>query len=173
MDEKSTPAPNPYVIIGGPKYVRELQILLQDTADLTFVGDADTARAAAAVAATGKAELAVIDANVGGPAQGIQFARDILHYIPGCGVILTAQNFDARLAMHLWVYGRETWSVITNASLKNPDNMNSCIQSAIRNMPWIEPGIQRVMKPMGARPAKLADRERLLLDNDTQSSAAM
>ena len=75
--------------------------------------------------------------------------------------------------MHLWVYGRDTWSVITNASLKNPDTMNACIQSAIRNMRWVEPGIQRVMKPLGVRPPKLADRERLLLDTDTMPSMAM
>ncbi len=158
------------VIVGSPIVTIELSKLLQAEPDLQVVGKANTPKDAMAVVNQFGAELAVIETDFGGTAQGLLLARSMNERSPGCGIMLVCGPFTETLARYLWVYGTESWSVITAATAKNARHISEAVSSAVHGMTWVEPGVRRDLEKYGPRPRSMDERRLMLLDAASEAA---
>ena len=137
---------------------------LAGQAGVEVVATAESARDAVAAVTTHRAELAMVEVGVAGVMERAMLARAVVNRSPGCGIMLVCSTLTEPVARSLWVYGTESWSVITGASSKNPEQMAEAVRSAVRGMLWVEPGVRRVMASFGPRPKSIEERRLLMLD---------
>jgi hypothetical protein len=124
----------------------------------------------AAVALHG-AEMVIIELEFGGPAAGVLLARSIMDRNPSCGIMMVCRNFTGPVARHFWVYGTESWSVITGATSKSPAHVAEAVNSAVRGMIWVEPGVRRTLAAFGPRPKSIEERRQKMLDDSAAAAA--
>ena len=159
------------VLIGSKVFTLKLDKALADEASMQIVASADTQRDALAAAVTHGAELVIVELEFGGPVQGIFLSRVIMDRAPDCGIMLICRTFTDTVARHLWVYGTESWSVLTGATSKNPAHVAEAVNSAVRGMTWVEPGVRRALAEFGPRPKSIEERRQLMLDDTATTSA--
>lgn len=151
------------VLVGARVFNLRLGNLLSNESSVDIVATADTDRAALGAAALNGAELVVVEMEFGGPVQGIFIARSIMERTPDCGIMIVCRTMTENAARHLWVYGTESWSVLTGASAKNPAQVVDAVNSAVRGMTWIEPGVSRKLSEFGHRPESIEERRQAIL----------
>jgi DNA-binding NarL/FixJ family response regulator len=158
------------VIVGSPIFTIKLAKSLSGEEGLEVVGKANTPKDAMAVVNQAGAELAVVETDFGGVAQGILLARSMHERAPGCGIMLVCGPFTGTLARYLWVYGTESWSVITAATAKNPHHVAEAVSSAVHGMTWVEPGVRRDLEKFGPCPRSMDERRLMLLDSASEAA---
>ena len=158
------------VVVGSPIFTIKLSKSLSGDEDIEIVAKANTQKDAMSVANQFGAELAVVETDFGGIAQGILLARAMHERTPGCGIMLVCGPFTETLARYLWVYGTESWSVITAATAKNPHHVAEAVSSAVHGMTWVEPGVRRDLEKYGPRPRSMDERRLILLDSDSEAA---
>ncbi len=158
------------VIVGDRIFNLKLSNLMGGETDFKIVATADTRRDAFAFPNEFAAELTVVDVDFDGHGQGIKLARELNEKSPGCAFMLICGPFTSTTVQTLWVYGADSWSVITQATAKSPAHFAEVVSSAVHGIPWIEPGITRALREYGPRPNSLDERKLLVFERD-QSKA--
>lgn len=162
-DQVSTNASR-VVIVGNRIFNLKLKTLVANEPDFSVVATADTVKDALAYPNEYSAELTVVDVDFGGSGQGVTLARDLNERSPGCAFMLVCGPFTSSTAKALWIYGADSWSVITQATAKNPAHFAEAVSSAVHGMPWVEPGINRELRGYGPRPNSFDERKLAILD---------
>lgn len=149
---------------GSRLFLARMARSLSGETSFEIAGRVESAKSALAAVVTERAELAVIEAAGADVAERLMLAHAIKGRRPGCGIMLVCESLTEPIARQMWVYGAESWSVITGASSKNPAQVAEAVSSAVRGMTWVEPGVQRVMASFGPRPKSVEERRLLMLD---------
>ncbi|MDA1298102.1 MAG: response regulator [Chloroflexi bacterium] len=170
--EKAAGGVSRVVIVGSRIFNVRLAKLLESQADLSVVATASTPREALAAPNEHGAEMTVIDVDFGGTAQGILLARTIGERSPGCAIMLVCGALTETVAKQLWVYGADSWSVISSATAKSAAHVAEAVSSAVHGITWVEPGVKRAMAGYGPRPRSLDERKLFVFDAEQRSSAA-
>lgn len=159
------------VLVGTRVFSLKLGSMLSDERSVDIVASAETDRSAIGAAALHGAELVIVELEFGGPVQGIFIARSIMERSPDCGIMMVCRTMTENAARHLWVYGTESWSVLTGATARNPAQVIDAVNSAVRGMTWIEPGVRRKLSEFGARPKSIEERRQAILSGRLTAEA--
>ncbi len=160
------------VIIGEHIFNVKLSKLVENEEGLEVVATASTAKEAMAIPNEYGAELAIVDVDFGGISAGIALTRDINERSPGCAFMLICGLFTSAVARNLWVYSTESWSVISQATAKNPRHLAEAISSAVHGITWIEPGITRELQQYGERSKSLDERKLSIYERQSKDDPA-
>lgn len=158
------------VLVGDPIFNVRLRKLLAAVPDLEIAGEVTVPRVAPGASAVYAAELVVVDIDFGGTGGGVIVARSMMDRDPGTAIMMVAKNLNPKLARHYWIYGTESWSFVTSATANNAEHLNEAINSAVRGMTWVEPGVKRILADFGKRPKSVEERRDLLLGHGPGSS---
>ncbi len=159
------------VIVGDRIFNLRLSKLVSEETDFNVVATAATVMEARAYPNEHKADLTVVDVDFGGTNEGVVIARDLNERRPGSGIMIVCGPFTSNTAKTLWVYGADAWSVVTQATAKNPAHFAEAVSSAVHGMTWIEPGVARELQIYGPRPNSF-DERRLMMMESNRSDAA-
>lgn len=159
------------VIVGSHIFNLKLAKLLEHESGFEVVATADTAREAMAAPNEHGAELTIIEVDFGGAAQGTVLARSIAERSQGCAIMLVCGTFTSSVAKHLWVYGVDSWSIISSATAQSPTHVSEAVSSAVHGKTWVEPGIKRAMAAYGPRLKSVNERKLTMFDDQAQSQA--
>jgi hypothetical protein len=172
LTAQQRPGVRPRVVLVGSRLfnVRTMKALTGEPSFEVAAG-VESAKEAVAAATLHHAELAIVEIGVAGVAQRVMLARAMVDRNPGCGIMLICGAFTESVARMLWVYGTESWSVLTGASSKNPAQVAEAVNSALRGMIWVEPGVRRVLASFGPRPKSMDERRLLMLDGPSAPSS--
>jgi len=151
-------------VIGTRLFCARLNKLLRDQESLELVASISSVKESVAASTLYGAELAIVEIEIDGQASGVLLARALMDRSPGCGIMLVCRSFTDNVARHVWVYGAESWSLISGATASNPAGLTEAISSTVRGMTWVEPGMSRVLAAFGPRPNSVEERRLLLLE---------
>jgi DNA-binding NarL/FixJ family response regulator len=159
------------VLIGSRLFNIRMMKALTGEPSFEVAAGVESAKEAVAAATLHRAELAIVEIGVAGVAERVMLARRMVERAPGCGIMLICGAFTESVARMLWVYGTESWSVLTGASSKNAAQVVEAVNSALRGMIWVEPGVRRALTSFGPRPKSLDERRLLMLDGSGGAGA--
>lgn len=160
------------VLVGDSVFNLRLSKIVASETEFRIVAMASTVRDAAAFPNEYDADLVVVDVDFQGTGEGINLARDLSERRPGCGFMLVCGPFTSAEAEALWVFGTDTWSVITQATAKSPAHFAEAVSSAVHGITWVEPGVQRELRAFGPRPSSFEARKLFMYDANRPQSAS-
>lgn len=161
-DRPEIDAPSKVTIYAGFEFDYELHDCLDSLDSVMIAGTVETSQSMIAMTAMSMAELAIIELDCGGPLAGLNVARAVAANSPATGIMIYTPMLTPKAFKALWVYESARWSIITRASLANPAHVRATVKSAIRGLPWTEPGVQRQWDELGDRPRTVEDRRVLM-----------
>lgn len=171
QQEQISGGPSRLVIVGSRIFNVKLNKLLENESGLSVVATAETPREAISAPTEHGAELTIVEADFGGSAQGTVLATSIAERSPGCAIMLVCGAFTDTVAKYLWVFGADSWSIITGATAQNPTHISEAVSSAVHGITWVEPGVKRAMDLYGQRPMSVNERRLMMFDDRPQSQA--
>lgn len=171
FNERGADGDKRVVVVGNPIFNLKMGNIVKDLPGVELAAVARTAKDALAFPTEHGAELVIVDVDFGGAGQGVSFARDINQRSTGAAFLLVCGAMTPTTSRALWVYGTNSWSVISPATAKNPDQLIETIKSAILGRAWVEPGIQREIQQLGPRPKSLAERKLAVFEQGSRRSA--
>ncbi len=159
------------VIVGELIFNVRLKNLVEDETDFNVVATADTVNDGRAFINEHRADLVVVDVNFTGKGEGVSIARDLNERRPGAAFMIVCGPFTASVAQSLWVYGTDSWSVITQATAKSPAHFAEAVSSAVHGITWVEPGVERELRVYGPRPTSFDERRLAIFGNDNPGAS--
>lgn len=156
------------VLVGDSVFGVKIEAVIGSEENLEVVAVARTAKDALAFPTQYGAEILIVDVGFGGTARGIEFARVLNERNPGCAFMLVFGAFAPSVAKHLWVFGTDSWSIVSQATAQNAQLIYEAINSTVSGIRWVEPGIQREMERYGPRPKSVDERKLAILDQSSE-----
>jgi hypothetical protein len=161
-DRTEIDQPGKIAIYAGFEFDQEIHQCLDPMESVMIAGTVENSKSMVAMTAMSKADLAIVELDCDGELQGLNVARAVAANSPATAIMIYIPALNPRAFKALWVYGSEKWSIITRASLANPEHVRATVKSAIRGLTWTEPGVHREWTELGDRPRTVEDRRKIM-----------